>query len=98
MSEIEVLKRQLGLVDQASENATSSLKKRTNYVGLDWEIGMGVSASNGDTNPNPFICLKLKGIDNNGKIKEHIVQLTPQQFHEFAQSVSRMEKSITSYN
>ncbi|EAY19072.1 hypothetical protein TVAG_247510 [Trichomonas vaginalis G3] len=98
MSDIEALKSQLSLVDQATDNATSSLSQRTNYIGLDWEIGMGVSASSGDTNPDPFISLKFKGVNNNGNIEEHLVRLTPQQFSEFAQSVSRMQKSISSYN
>ena len=98
MSEIEALKSKLNLIDQASASATNSLKNRTNYAGVTWEVGMGVAQSNRDTNPKPYISMTFKGINSNGEVEEHIVNFSPQQFADFTQSIGRMQKSISSFN
>ena len=98
MTDIESLKNDLNLIDQAAASAGSSLKRKTNYAGVNWELGMGVAQSNGDTNPNPFITMTFKGISNDGQVEEHQVTFTPQQFADFTQSISRMQKSISSFN
>ena len=98
MSDIETLKSDLNLIDQAATSASNSLKRKTNYAGVNWELGMGVAQSNGDTNPNPFITMTFKGITSDGEVEEHQVTFTPQQFADFTQSVSRMQKSISSFN
>ena len=94
---MENLKNDLFLIDQAASTAANSLKKKTNYAGVNWEIGIGVAQSNGDTNPNPFITLVFKGINSDGEVEEHPVNFTPQQFAEFTQSVSRLQKSISAF-
>ena len=98
MSDLDSLRTELNLVDQAASDASSCLEKKKNYCGSDWEIGMTIGGTNGDTTPTPFITIIFKTIDHNGNIAAHPVTMTPQQFADFSQNVSRFEKSISAFN
>ena len=92
---IEKLKNEINLIDQSTNDNFSILDQKNNYIGLDWEIGLGIASSNGETAPTPFITLVFKSIDYDGNVQKNTVSLTPQQFNNFAQNVIRIQKSIS---
>lgn len=93
----EELREQLQIIDN-TEMEGSSLEKHTLFQTLNWEIGMSIGSSSGEQNPEGFITIVFKGVDQDGKSVEHPVSFSPQQFVDFTQNVARMQKAVSSFN
>ena len=93
----EELREQLKIIDESCAE-DGSLEKHTEFQTLDWEIGMTVGSSSGEQNPDAFITIVFQGIDQDGHPVKHPVSFTPQQFTDFTQNVSRMQKAVSTFN
>ena len=97
MSEtVQKLKGQLNLIDEAARKASSQFKNTCVYHSVDWEIGMSIAGSDGDTTPTPYVNVVFRGIDNDGKVHTFPTTFSLAQFNDFVQNVQRMHKSLSS--
>lgn len=94
----ETLRGRLNLVDEAASIASAQLEQRCVFHYVDWEIGMSVSGSNGDTNPTPYVSMVFKGTNTDRSIRTYPVTFTLTQFNEFVQNVNRMQKALSSFS
>lgn len=63
------------------------------FVGMDWKVGVGIQSSNCDNLCAPYVSLVVR-ISKSGIVEAHSMELSMEEFGNFATSVSEMQNAM----
>ena len=63
------------------------------FIGMDWKVGVAVQSSNCDNLCVPYVSMVVR-ISKSGIVEAHSMELSMQEFGDFATSVKEMQSAM----